>query len=83
MHPSGKRRDNRPAAPSSMGGAREESHAFIVRLHLSIAGDDGTRRARFSVEDVGSGDTGQFASFAPVAAHLEARIREIVSGPRP
>jgi hypothetical protein len=66
-----------------MGGARDEVHAFIVRLNLSIAGDDGSCRARFSVEDVGSGATDQFASFAPVAAHLKARIGEIVSSRRP
>lgn len=83
MHPSGKRPESLPAAPSSMGGAREEVHAFIVRLHLSIASEDGTCRARFSVEDVGDGRTDQFTSFAPAAAHLDARIREIVSSHRP
>jgi hypothetical protein len=82
VHPSRNHRGTLPAAPSSVGGARDEVHAFIVRLHLSIAGADGTRRARFSVEDVGAGNTDQFASFAPLAAHLEARVHEIVSGPR-
>lgn len=83
MHPSGKRPGDLPAAPSSMGGAREEVHAFIVRLHLSIAGGDGTCRSRFSVEDVGFGGADQFASFASVVAHLETRISEIVAGQRP
>jgi hypothetical protein len=83
VHPSGKHRESPPAAPSSMGAAREEVHAFIVRLHLSIAGEVGTCRARFSVEDVGAGSTDQFASFAPVAAHLKARVGEIVSSHRP
>ena len=68
--------------PSSAGAARDETHAFIVRLHVSIAGKDGTRRTRFSVEDVAIGRTERFASFALVAEHLEVRVREIVSGPR-
>ena len=60
---------------------RDETHAFIVRLHVSIAGEKGTRRTRFSVEDVAIGHTERFASFALVSAHLEARFRQIVSDP--
>ena len=82
MHRSPKHRGTLPAALSSVGGMREEVHAFIVRLHLSIAGEDGTPRTRFSVEDVGAGRTDQYPAFAPVVAHLEARIHDIVSGPR-
>lgn len=82
MHPSPKHRGPPPGAPPQAGRARDETFAFIVRLHLFIAGEDGGGRTHFSVEDVAAGRTDQFASFALAAAHLEARIREIVSGPK-
>jgi len=76
-----KSRDSRKVPAPPTGSGREETHAFIVRLHISVAGEKGTRRTRFSVEDVARDQTIRFATFALVTAHLAERIRELACEP--
>ena len=59
--------------------AQEETHAFILRVRL-VGGAERGVQARFSVEDVGAGQTQHFATFALAVERLGARVHEIVSG---
>jgi hypothetical protein len=81
VQPNEKQRGGAPTqAWKSMRG-RDETHAFIVRVHLSIAGDGSAGQSQFSVEDVTAGSIERFATFDVAVESLRRRIYEIVSGP--
>ncbi|MCB1491845.1 MAG: hypothetical protein KDJ77_08615 [Rhodobiaceae bacterium] len=71
---------SQPPGAWRVGRGHDESHAFIVRVSLSIAAD-GQRRPHFSLEDIAAGSTDRFASFTHLADRLARRVEAIIQGP--
>jgi len=69
------------AAPWQRRRKAEETYAFIVRIRFSIAADGAPTRPRFGLEEVATGRSDQFATYALMAERLSNRVQEILSGP--
>ena len=60
---------------------REETHAFIVRLRITVRPDGTRAHPLFSLEDVSAGRTTRHGAFSQLAEHLATRVQAIIAGP--